>query len=425
MGDLTMQWLANELGKQLQFLQSHQERASGAHRAGFRPSVRNLGGFFLVAVTPLWGLLCLAVAGPTPLQAQTSRALRVTGTIDRTEFNHRGIQMRPVRSTIAFRAEIDDRGRWSISGESLQGAHQYQLGFDGSNTYSLDRMALALPAIPSSDVPPRPEGEQWSQAAVYPGNEFPFRASAWSHLEWFVLSSFEYQQRSEKAGHVPSLLQWDPAVDQSWSFNPFEANLYSDPLALALKVRSTFRAEWPRFVERAEFILDPRGIPRQPFGLKIPTDVESAQEMDARWKSLLAKSPGECVGRLTSSEPKTFGARVLPTRYRLEMTWRFSGTNLSASMLDNPMARIDMNILQVQDLTQGVDRPRLPATAVEVVDYRFRRVSRDSVMESLIYTVKDGRWRSQYEFGLRFSAALDHLSCPRIVRVGDSGNSLY
>jgi hypothetical protein len=107
------------------------------------------------------------------------------------------------------------------------------------------------------------------------------------------------------------------------------------------------------------------------------------------------------------------------------MTWRFSRADVASSMLDNPMARIDMKIDDVQDLAQGVDRPKLPVAGVSVFDYRFRRVSRDSVMEYLAYSVKDARWRSQDDFGLRVSAALDHLSSPKIVRVENSANSLY
>ncbi len=389
-------------------------RDLGGRCGGFPP-----GLWFL-----LLGVSCLVLGGPMPLRAQTPRALRVTGTIQRTEFDQRGIELHPGGPPIAFLAAIVDVGRWSITGESSRGSCLYQQGFDGLNTYLVyggkDR---SWTGDPSSGV--TPDAEEWTQAAIFPGNEFPFRAGARSHLEWFVLSSFEYQQHSERVGHVPSLLQSDPADGQTVGFLPHDSSVHGDPLQLALKVRSTFRAEWPRFVEQAEFVLDPRGIPKQPFGLKIPTEAESAKEMDAQWKSLLAQSPGARVGRLTSSEPKSFGGRVLPTRYRLEMTWRFSRADVASSMLDNPMARIDMKIDDVQDLAQGVDRPKLPVAGVSVFDYRFRRVSRDSVMEYLAYSVKDARWRSQDDFGLRFSAALDHLSSPKIVRVENFANSLY
>jgi hypothetical protein len=384
-----------------------------------------------------------------PVLAQAPRALRVTGTIERTECVQHGIELCPVRPRLRFEAEIDELGRWGITGAyprrpatapadfeidkdgrvtvpppTQSVAERYEHGFDGANTYVVHRSSEDLMFVDRSLKPIEPQPEE-TLANIFRGDEFPFRAGAWSHLDWFVLASFGSQQRPEKVGHVPSLLGRDRSSLQESDISMTDISLDADPLAHALKVRSTYRAEWPRFVERAEFFLDPSGTPRQPIGLMIPTDASSAKVVDSRWKSLQTKSPAARVGRLTSGEPKTFNGRVYATRYRLEMTWRFSSRPVDPSRLENPMARMELRIEHVQELADGVGRPRLPVTQVKVSDYRFRRVADDSVTEFLGYWVDDGRWKSEHEFGLRVWAALKHFQGPGIVRVGNPADSLH
>ena len=414
-------------------------RTSGERYGAFRLGVR----FLSLAV------LGLVLGGLTPLRAQAPRTLRVTGTIQRIECDCRGVELWPLRPRLSFEAEIDERGRWRISGAyrlrpanepagvefdesgrpmmtrpTEPGAERYEQGFDGSNTYVVHRGLEGVIFRDKSGNPIVPQPER-TLANILPGNEFPFRAGAWSHLDWFVLASFNYQQRPEKAGHVPSLLGPDPGGFLDLGVGMTDSCIDVDPLSHALKVRSTFRAEWPRFVEQAEFFLDPLGIPKQPIGFLIPTDASMAQTIDSRLKSLQARSPGARVGRLTSSEPRTFDGRVFPTRYCLEMTWRFTGRPVDPSALDKPMTRFVLKIDKVQESSEGVGRPRLPVTSVEVFDHRFRRVVDDSVTQFLGYSVDDGRWRSEHEFGLRISAALEHLQRRKIVRVGDPAVSIY
>lgn len=384
-----------------------------------------------------------------PVQAQAPRALRVTGTVERAECNQQGVELWPLRPRLRFEAEIDELGRWRITGAyplrpatepadfetdeggrvrmprpTRSGAERYEHGFNGANTYVVHRSSEDFFIVDRSLKPIEPQPEE-TFANIFRGDEFPFRAGAWSHLDWFVLASFGYQQRPENAGHVPSLLGRDRGSLQELDIDMTDMSLDADPLAHALKVRSTYRAEWPRFVEQAEFFLDPSGTPRQPIGLMIPTDASLAKVVDSRWKSLQAKSRAARVGRLTSGEPKTFNGRVYATRYRLEMTWRFSSRPVEPSMLDNLMASMELRIEHVQELADGVGRPRLPVTQVKVSDYRFRRVADDSVTEFFGYWVDDGRWKSEHEFGLRVRAAFEHLRSPAMVRLGNPADSIY
>lgn len=449
MGNLNMQPATDARDSRFDSLRDRKRPMSGGSRTQGRGPIHRCGGFAPGLRFLLLAFLGLVLGGLTPLRAQAPRTLRVTGTVTRAELDQ-GRELMPLLPAIAFEAVIDEQGKWWMSGGFIPdpilpprstktdgrgdvglilppepGWERYEQGFDGTDTYVVYRPDPEIRVIGrNNNVSQGPES---ALANIFPGNEFPFRPHAMSHLEWFVLSSFEYQQRSEKAGHVPSLLGDHPDVlgVSCTLFGPDDRGLHVDPLALALKVRSTFRAEWPRFVEEAEFFLDPRGIPHQPMGLKIPTDTEWAKSVDALWKSLLAQAPGTRVGRLTSAEPKAFGGRVLPTRYRLEMTRRFSRRPVNPSAIDDLMTRIELKIDTVQDLAQGHDRPRLAANRVPVSDFRYRHVDRNSVVEWLSYSVVDGRWRSLHEFGLRFSAALDHLSRPRIVRIGDPADSIY
>lgn len=388
----------------------------------------------------------VAVGGLMPIQAEAPRAVRVTGTMECVRFDREGHEQWPLDPVLAFEADIDERGRWRIRGAYPEGPkprtgylvtdeqgkvrfppwpNHYEHGFDGTDTYVVHSEVDDVLDRHSANDPSQPN--MLTRANIFRGDEFPFRAYAGSYLEWFVLASFGYQQDPGRAGHVPALLRSRTASSLTDVFSPdvFDSvPFHRDPLPLALKVRSTFRAEWPRFVEQAEFFLDPRGMPRPPFGLTIPTDADEAQEMDARWKALLAKGPGTRVGRLTSSEPRDFGGRVFLTKYRLDLTWRSSLESVHPSSWDHPMTRMELKIDRVQDLAQEVVRPRPPAEPIEVADYRFREVDQDRIMRDLSYTMK-GRWRSPHEFSLRLQAALEHLTRPRIVRVADSTDSVY
>lgn len=236
-----------------------------------------------------------------------------------------------------------------------------------------------------------------STASVYSGDEFPFDLWPTDQFAWLIFASKQYQNDTNHLGRIGDLFK----------------RLEYDPIGFALKVVPTFSSNWPHVLKQAEFFFDLRDYPKNPIGLAVPENEMDFKIVNGLWAQMRSKTSGVKVGTLTSDLVKNFNGYSLPSRYKLEVTWRGNCVPDNAVGIDNLSQRIVLNLVDVQRIESVVGRPDFIGPGALVKDYRFRHVDDDSVMEYLGYNITDKKWKSIEDPILRMRAAHNRVNSPR------------
>jgi hypothetical protein len=301
--------------------------------------------------------------------------------------------------------DLDESGKWLLKGDSSGSKGiTYSIGFDGSETVV---MKYCAGEFEDGDNPGKTKvfthETAPSMGSIYPGNEFPF--DAWTPLRfvWFVLASAEYQSDTNHLGRVPHL----------------NIPLEESPEIYALKFESKFRSTWPPLVEDATVFFDIRDYPKDPVGLKIPSDEREHHTAANIWKRLREKTSGSVVGKLTSSQRKDFDGLNIPTEFVLETTQKAGETHDDYPQINNVSDRHQLTITHVERIPEVRARPEFIGPGVHIKDYRFRVVDETTAMEFLPYTITDKKWKSTSDPQLKFGALYNRQ---RSSRFGNTRN---
>lgn len=327
-----------------------------------------------------------------------SKALRISGSSSCFDYRIDGKTL-ITNTASSFQLDIDESGRWFMVADytSAPGT-RYSIGYDGTNTIEMENYSGVFQHADDTNKTERLTFEtSTSVASIYPGNEFPFDLWPPSIFAWLTLASHGYQSDTNHLGRIGDL----------------EKHLPYNPIAFAIKLKPTFREEWPKILEKGELTFDMRDYPKYPIGLESPDSDMDYRIAENLWKKVQAKKSGMPVGRMTSGDPKAFGDLVIPTRFRMETTWRGTDVPDNSLGIDNLHLRFDLVVTNVQAIEQVVGRPEFIGPGVLVKDYRFRHVDADTVMEYLGYNITDKKWKSANDPVLMVRAAHNRARSPR------------
>jgi hypothetical protein len=302
---------------------------------------------------------------------------------------------------------LDASGKWLMTSFTDPAPNKrFCIGYDGTNTTEMEYFSGEFADEDNDNKMVSLTYETaTSLASVYSGNEFPFDLWPTDQFAWLILASKQYQSDTNHLGRIGDLFK----------------RLQYDPIGFALKVVPTFSSDWPPVLKQAEFFFDLRDYPKNPIGLAIPENEMDFKMVDGLWAQMRSKTSGLKVGTLTSDLVKNFNGYSLPSRYKLEVTWRGNCVPDNAVGIDNLSQRIVLNLVDVQRIGSVVGRPDFIGPGVLVKDYRFRHVDDDSVMEYLGYNITDKKWKSIEDPILRMRAAHNRVNSPRF---GNTRNQL-
>jgi hypothetical protein len=368
---------------------------------------------YQIAVTKMTenrhSILPLVVAflvGAFELIAGDISALKFIGTAERTSFRLDGKTIRQ-KSEGRFELDLDASGKWLMTSFTDPAPNtRFCIGYDGTNTTEMEYFSGEFADEDNDNKMVSLTYETaTSLASVYSGNEFPFDLWPTDQFAWLILASKQYQSDTNHLGRIGDLFK----------------RLQYDPIGFALKVVPTFSSDWPPVLKQAELFFDLRDYPKNPIGLAIPENEMDFKMVDGLWAQMRSKTSGVKVGTLTSDLVKNFNGYSLPSRYKLEVTWRGNCVPDNAVGIDNLSQRIVLNLVDVQRIGSVVGRPDFIGPGVLVKDYRFRHVDDDSVMEYLGYNITDKKWKSIENPILRMRAAHNRVNSPRF---GNTRNQL-
>jgi hypothetical protein len=346
------------------------------------------------------------LVGAFELIAGDISALKFIGTAERTSFRLDGKTIRQ-KSEGRFELDLDASGKWLMTSFTDPAPNtRFCIGYDGTNTTEMEYFSGEFADEDNDNKMVSLTYETaTSLASVYSGNEFPFDLWPTDQFAWLILASKQYQSDTNHLGRIGDLFK----------------RLQYDPIGFALKVVPTFSSDWPPVLKQAEFFFDLRDYPKNPIGLAIPENEMDFKMVDGLWAQMRSKTSGVKVGTLTSDLVKNFNGYSLPSRYKLEVTWRGNCVPDNAVGIDNLSQRIVLNLVDVQRIGSVVGRPDFIGPGVLVKDYRFRHVDDDSVMEYLGYNITDKKWKSIEDPILRMRAAHNRVNSPRF---GNTRNQL-
>jgi hypothetical protein len=346
------------------------------------------------------------LVGAFELIAGDISALKFTGTAERTSFRLDGKTIRQ-KSEGRFELDLDASGKWLMTSFTDPAPNtRFCIGYDGTNTTEMEYFSGEFADEDNDNKMVSLTYETaTSLASVYSGNEFPFDLWPTDQFAWLILASKQYQSDTNHLGRIGDLFK----------------RLQYDPIGFALKVVPTFSSDWPPVLKQAELFFDLRDYPKNPIGLAIPENEMDFKMVDGLWAQMRSKTSGVKVGTLTSDLVKNFNGYSLPSRYKLEVTWRGNCVPDNAVGIDNLSQRIVLNLVDVQRIGSVVGRPDFIGPGVLVKDYRFRHVDDDSVMEYLGYNITDKKWKSIEDPILRMRAAHNRVNSPRF---GNTRNQL-
>lgn len=338
------------------------------------------------------------LVGAFELIAGDISALKFIGTAERTSFRLDGKTIRQ-KSEGRFELDLDASGKWLMTSFTDPAPNtRFCIGYDGTNTTEMEYFSGEFADEDNDNKMVSLTYETaTSLASVYSGNEFPFDLWPTDQFAWLIFASKQYQSDTNHLGRIGDLFK----------------RLQYDPIGFALKVVPTFSSDWPHVLKQAEFFFDLRDYPTNPIGLAIPENELDFKMVDGLWAQMRSKTSGVKVGTLTSDLVKSFNGYSLPSRYKLEVTWRGNCVPDNAVGIDNLSQRIVLNLVDVQRIGSVVGRPEFIGPGVLVKDYRFRYVSDDSVMEYLGYNITDKKWKSIEDPILRMRAAHNRVNSPR------------
>jgi hypothetical protein len=346
------------------------------------------------------------LVGAFELIAGDISALKFIGTAERTSFRLDGKTIRQ-KSEGRFELDLDASGKWLMTSFTDPAPNtRFCIGYDGTNTTEMEYFSGEFADEDNDNKMVSLTYETaTSLASVYSGNEFPFDLWPTDQFAWLILASKQYQSDTNHLGRIGDLFK----------------RLQYDPIGFALKVVPTFSSDWPPVLKQAELFFDLRDYPKNPIGLAIPENEMDFKMVDGLWAQMRSKTSGVKVGTLTSDLVKNFNGYSLPSRYKLEVTWRGNCVPDNAVGIDNLSQRIVLNLVDVQRIGSVVGRPDFIGPGVLVKDYRFRHVDDDSVMEYLGYNITDKKWKSIEDPILRMRAAHNRVNSPRF---GNTRNQL-
>ena len=338
------------------------------------------------------------LVGAFELIAGETSALKFTGTAERTSFRLDGKTIRQ-KSEGRFELDLDASGKWLMTSFSDPAPNtRFCIGYDGTNTTEMEYFSGEFADEDNNNKMVALTYETaTSTASVYSGNEFPFDLWPTDQFAWLILASNQYQSDTNHLGRIGDLFK----------------RLEYDPIGFALKVVPTFSSNWPHVLKQAEFFFDLRDYPKNPIGLAVPENEMDFKIVNGLWAQMRSKTSGVKVGTLTSDLVKNFNGYSLPSRYKLEVTWRGNCVPDNAVGIDNLSQRIVLNLVDVQRIESVVGRPEFVGPGALVKDYRFRHVDDDSVMEYLGYNITDKKWKSIEDPILRMRAAHNRVNSPR------------
>jgi hypothetical protein len=338
------------------------------------------------------------LVGAFELIAGETSALKFTGTAERTSFRLDGKTIRQ-KSEGRFELDLDASGKWLMTSFSDPAPNtRFCIGYDGTNTTEMEYFSGEFADEDNNNKMVALTYETaTSTASVYSGDEFPFDLWPTDQFAWLIFASKQYQNDTNHLGRIGDLFK----------------RLEYDPIGFALKVVPTFSSNWPHVLKQAEFFFDLRDYPKNPIGLAVPENEMDFKIVNGLWAQMRSKTSGVKVGTLTSDLVKNFNGYSLPSRYKLEVTWRGNCVPDNAVGIDNLSQRIVLNLVDVQRIESVVGRPDFIGPGALVKDYRFRHVDDDSVMEYLGYNITDKKWKSIEDPILRMRAAHNRVNSPR------------
>jgi len=320
------------------------------------------------------------LVGSFELIAGDISALKFIGTAERTSFGLDGKTI-DIKFVGRFELDLDPSGKWLMTSFTDPAPNtRFRIGGDNDNKIVSLTYETAT-----------------SLASVYSGNEFPFDLWPTDQFAWLIFASKQYQSDTNHLGRIGDLSK----------------RLQFDPMGFALKIVPTFSSDWPPVLKQAEFFFDLRDYPKNPIGLAIPENEMDFKMVNGLWSQMRSKTSGVKVGSITSDLVKNFNGYTLPSRYKLEVTWRGKCVPDNAVGIDNLSELIVLNLVDVQRIGSVVGRPEFIGPGVLVKDYRFRYVNDDTVMEYLGYNIDDKQWKSSEDPILRMRAAHNRVNSPR------------
>ena len=336
------------------------------------------------------------------LIAGEKSALKFTGTAERTSFGIDGKTIRQ-KSEGRFELDLDPSGNWLMTSFSDPAPNtRFCIGYDGENTTEMEYFSGEFADEDNKNKMVSLTYEtSTSLASVYPGNEFPFDLWPTDQFAWLIFASQQYQSDTNHLGRIGDLFK----------------RLEFDPIGFALKGVPKFSSNWPPVLEQAEFFFDLRDYPKNPIGLAIPADEIDFKMLKVLWSQMRAKASGVRAGTLTSDMLKDFNGYTLPSRYKLEVTWRANCVPDNAVGIDNLSERIVLNLVDVKRVESVVGRPDFVGPGALVKDYRFRHVDDNSAMEYLGYNINDKKWKPFGDSILKIRAAHNSINSPRFGNV--------
>jgi hypothetical protein len=338
------------------------------------------------------------LVGAFELIAGDISALKFTGTAERISFGLDGKTI-DIKFEGRFELDLDPSGKWLMTSFTDPAPNtRFRIGYDGTNTTEMEYFSGDFADGDNDNKMVSLTYETaTSLASVYSGNEFPFDLWPTDQFAWLIFASKQYQSDTNHSGRIGDLSK----------------RLQFDPMGFALKVVPTFSSDWPPVLKQAEFFFDLRDYPKNPIGLAIPENEMDFKTVNGLWSQMRSKTSGVKVGSITSDLVKNFNGYTLPSRYKLEVTWRGKCVPDNAVGIDNLSELIVLNLVDVQRIGSVVGRPEFIGPGVLVKDYRFRYVNDDTVMEYLGYNIDDKQWKSSEDPILRMRAAHNRVNSPR------------
>ena len=338
------------------------------------------------------------LVGSFELIAGDISALKFIGTAERTSFGLDGKTI-DIKFVGRFELDLDPSGKWLMTSFTDPAPNtRFRIGYDGTNTTEMEYFSGDFADGDNDNkIVSLTYETATSLASVYSGNEFPFDLWPTDQFAWLIFASKQYQSDTNHLGRIGDLSK----------------RLQFDPMGFALKIVPTFSSDWPPVLKQAEFFFDLRDYPKNPIGLAIPENEMDFKMVNGLWSQMRSKTSGVKVGSITSDLVKNFNGYTLPSRYKLEVTWRGNSLPDNAVGLDNLSELIVLNLVDVQRIGSVVGRPEFIGPGVLVKDYRFRYVNDDTVMEYLGYNIDDKQWKSSEDPILRMRAAHNRVNSPR------------
>jgi hypothetical protein len=338
------------------------------------------------------------LVGSFELIAGDISALKFIGTAERTSFGLDGKTI-DIKFVGRFELDLDPSGKWLMTSFTDPAPNtRFRIGYDGTNTTEMEYFSGDFADGDNDNkIVSLTYETATSLASVYSGNEFPFDLWPTDQFAWLIFASKQYQSDTNHLGRIGDLSK----------------RLQFDPMGFALKIVPTFSSDWPPVLKQAEFFFDLRDYPKNPIGLAIPENEMDFKMVNGLWSRMRSKTSGVKVGTITSDLVKNFNGYRLPSRYKLEVTWRGKCVPDNAVGIDNLSELIVLNLVDVQRIGSVVGRPEFIGPGVLVKDYRFRYVNDDTVMEYLGYNIDDKQWKSSEDPILRMRAAHNRVNSPR------------